>query len=559
MPYMNRLLSTLTLITLFVSQLTPFFALAQATAELKDFKITAPTEVIVNEAFDVTVEAQDGAGKTLDKYEGTIFFDTNNNPADVVLPFEEWEYQFTLNDQGKHTFQEGFTLKKPGKYELVIFELDGPNGGIEKVVEVTAVPKGDTTPTKADIVIKEPTTNTTVSTKTILVSGTSKPTSSVNIKLNGTKVKTTQTDKDGVFSADIGDLKPDENLIVAEVLDGTGAVVGTSAPVTIKFNTEVPKLTSLTIKEGDEFFVGSSITFVGVGDPSLKVVQVKVGDKSAQLLEDKTKLGTYTGVLKTSDFEGEFKASVALESQLGVKAEQKDMAKFRTISAKFENVKVETTKEKKVKFTWDLKPDLDQIRYFKIKYGTEPGKYTKEVVTYEKTEIKEENKYTWYIPNIPVGEYFSTIIALDKDKKETSIDSDEQTFTIALDAAPTCFIEKVSGIRVDKASETYSIIRWDKLKDATSYQVFKRDASGEFAMIDEITTNQFRINIDMSAREVTYEDFRVRGVCKNGSYVGQGDFSDSVAVPTGPEMIIFFALFIASGIAFILVRRGYIN
>lgn len=89
MSYMNRLLSTLTLITLFVSQLTPFFALAQATAELKDFKITAPTEVIVNEAFDVTVEAQDGAGKTLDKYEGTIFFDTNNNPADVVLPFEE--------------------------------------------------------------------------------------------------------------------------------------------------------------------------------------------------------------------------------------------------------------------------------------------------------------------------------------------------------------------------------------------------------------------------------------------------------------------------------------
>lgn len=254
MSYMNRLLSSLTLLTFFVAQFTPFAVSAQATAELKDFKITAPTEVIVNEAFDITVEAQDGAGKTLDKYEGTIFFDTNNNPADVTLPFEEGEYQFTLNDQGKHTFQEGFTLKKPGKYELVIFELDGPNGGIEKVVEVTAVPKGDTTPVKADIVIKEPTTNTTVSTKTILVSGTSKPTSSINIKLNGTKVKTTQTDKDGAFSADIGDLKPDENLIVAEVLDGTGAVVGTSAPVTIKFNTEVPKLTSLTIKEGDEFF-----------------------------------------------------------------------------------------------------------------------------------------------------------------------------------------------------------------------------------------------------------------------------------------------------------------
>jgi len=556
---MNRLFSSLTLIALFVSQFTPFVAFAQTATDLKDFTITAPTEVIVNEAFDIAVEAVDGAGKKLDKYEGTIFFDTNNNPADVVLPFEDGEYQFTLNDQGKHTFQKWFTLKKAGKYEIVIFELDGPSGGIEKVVEITATPKDTPPPAKSDIVIKEPTTNTTVSTKTIPVSGTAKANSKVNIKLNGTKVKDTQTLEDGKFSADIGDLKAGDNVIVAEVLDGSGGVSGTSAPVTIKFNTEVPKLTSLTIKEGDEFFAGTSINFVAVGDPSLKVVQIKVGDKSALLQEDKAKLWTYTGVLKTSDFEWEFKATAALESQLGVKAEQKDMAKFRTVSAKFENVKVETTKEKKVKFTWDLKPDLDQIRFFKIKYGTEPGKYTKEVITYEKIEIKEDGRYTWYIPNIPVGEYFSTIIALDKDKKDTPIDSDEQTFTIALDAAPTCFIEKVSGIRVDKASDTHSIIHWDKLKDATSYQVFKKDASGEFAMIDEITTNQFRINIDTTAQQVTYEDFRVRGICKNGSYVGEGDFSESVAVPTGPEMIIFFALFIASGIAFILVRRGYLD
>lgn len=301
---MNRLLSFLALTTFFFAPLSPLVTYAQTTAtELKNFEITAPTEVIVNEAFDMTVKAVDAGGKKLDKYEGTIFFDTNNNPADVVLPFEDGEYQFTLNDQGEHTFQKGFTLKKAGKYELVIFELDGPGGGIEKIVEVTAVPKDAPTPEKTDIVIKEPTTNTTVSTKTILVSGTSKAASSINIKLNGTKVKTTQTDKDGKFSADIGDLKAGDNIIIAEILDGTGAVSGTSAPVTIKFNTEVPKLTSLTIKEGDEFFAGSSITFVGVGDPSLKVVQVKVGDKTIILQEDKNKLGTYTGVLKTSDFE----------------------------------------------------------------------------------------------------------------------------------------------------------------------------------------------------------------------------------------------------------------
>jgi hypothetical protein len=502
---MNRLLSTLTLIAFFFAQLSPIVATAQAAAtELNDFEITVPSEVIVNEAFDMTVTALNEAGKKYDKYEGTIFFDTNSNLSDVVLPFENWEYQFTLSDQGTHTFQKWFTLKKAGKYELVVFELDGPGGGIEKTVEVTAVPKDAVPTTKSDIVIKDPSTNTTVSTKTVPVSGTSKPTSSINIKLNGTKVKTAQTDVSGNFSVTVDNLKAGDNVLVAEVLDGTGAVIGTSAPVTIKFSTEVPKLTSLTIKEGDEFFAGSSITFVGVGDPNLKTVQVKVGDQTITLDEDKNKLWTYTGVLKTSEFEWEFQATAVLETQLGVKAEQKDMTKFRTIAAVFENIKIETTPDKKVKFTFELKPDLDKLKYFKIKYGTETGKYTKEVITYEKNEIKEGITYTWYIPNVEAGEYFSTIIALDEDKKETPINSDEQTFTIALDAAPTCFIDKVSGIRVDKVSESYSMIRWDNLKEAVAYQVYRKDSSGEFAMIDEITRTEFRVDINMNSKEVTY-------------------------------------------------------
>lgn len=558
---MKRLLSSLSLIAFFFVQISPVLVVAQTAAtELNDFEISVPSEVIVNEAFDMTVTALNEAGKKYDKYEGTIFFDTNNSPTDVVLPFENGEYQFTLSDQGTHTFQKWFTLKKAGKYELVIFELDGPGGGVEKVVEVTAVPKGGTTPVKSDIVIKDPATNTTVSTKSVPVSGTSKPTSSVNIKLNWTKAQTTQTDVNGFFSVIVDSLKAGDNVLVAEVLDGTGAVVGTSAPVTIKFSTEVPKLTSLTIKEGgDEFFVGSSITFVGVGDPNLKTVQVKAGESVISLQEDKNKLWTYSGVLKTSEFEWEFKATAVLESQLGVRAEQKDMTKFRTITAEFQNIKIETTPDKKVKFTFELKPDLDQIKYFKIKYGTAAGKYTKEITTYEKSEIKEGITYTWYIPNVVPGEYFSTIIGLDENKKETPINSKEQTFTIALDAAPTCFIEKVSGIRVDRVSDSYSMVRWDNLKEAASYQVFRKDSSGEFAMIDEIKKNEFRVDFNLSSKEVTFADFKIRGICKNGDFTGEGAFSDSVAVPTGPEMIIFFALFMASGIAFIMIRRGYLD
>lgn len=280
----------------------------------------------------------------------------------------------------------------------------------------------------------------------------------------------------------------------------------------------------------------------------------------ALLQEDKNKLGNYTGILKTSDFDGEFSADVSVESQLGVKADIKEMTKFTTVTAKFENVKVEATADKKGRFTFDIVPDLDRIRYFKIKYGTESAKYTKEVITYEKAQIKkEEGKYTWYIPNLEPGVYYASIIALDKDKKETPVNSGEQTLTVQIDAAPSCFIEKISGFKLEKTTNTYSILTWDTQADAASYQIFKKDASGQFVMIDEITSNKYRINVDTSTNQEIFEDFKVRGICKNGTFVGEGAFSESVKVKTGPELIIFFTLFIASGVAFILVRRGYIN
>jgi hypothetical protein len=104
---MKRLFSSLTLIAFFFVQLFPIIATAQAAeVKLSDFEISVPSEVFINEAFDMTVTALDKSGKKHTTYEGTIFFDTNSSTADVTLPFEEGEYQFKLSDQGVHTFQK---------------------------------------------------------------------------------------------------------------------------------------------------------------------------------------------------------------------------------------------------------------------------------------------------------------------------------------------------------------------------------------------------------------------------------------------------------------------
>jgi hypothetical protein len=179
----------------------------------------------------------------------------------------------------------------------------------------------------------------------------------------------------------------------------------------------------------------------------------------------------------------------------------------------FENVKAEGTPDNKARFTFSLKPDLEEIKYFKIKYGNTSGALDKEIITYEKSKMKEETQYSWYIPGVSNGEYFATIVGLDKDKKELSVKSNELTFAI-LDSGTTCYIDKVSGVTVKKSGK-FSIITWDKLADAASYQIFKKDASGEYAMIDEVEENSYKVNIDMTAEEEVFEDFQIRATCKN--------------------------------------------
>ena len=253
---MRRIVSIFSLVCLSLVQLSPFIALAAPNIDVKDFDVTAPAQVKVNEAFDIGVTALDTTGKKNTIYEGTIYFDIRKgSTTDVTLPsFGDQGYLFQLSDQGTHTFAKGFTIKKAGDYEIDVYEIDTPGDGVSKTIKITAVDKDAPPPTKADVTIDEPVNNITVSSTTLPVSGTSIATSSVNILLNGKKVTSTQTDKDGKYSATLTGLVAGDNTIVAEVLDGNAAVVGTSPTTTIKYSTSTPKINSLTIKEGNEFF-----------------------------------------------------------------------------------------------------------------------------------------------------------------------------------------------------------------------------------------------------------------------------------------------------------------
>lgn len=531
----------------------------------KTLEITLSATAIANENFDVTVRAVKPDGSTNTTFTGTIYFAVEKAWVPVsagdnaTIPYdingEVDGYIFDLDAQGQKAFTWALWFKLPSAGEYTIAVVDESGADVDKKT-LTVTGGGITTPQTETVTITEPVSQMTVSGGAVNVRGTSKPTSTINISVNGTKQNTTNTNTEGGFESSVTLSTEWENIIKVDVLDWTSTVIGTSS-VTIRYSLDAPKITSLDVKEGNQIFAGSVVNLEAIGDAGLKTVTVKFGGQTVVLEEDPTHPGIYKGTVQVTGFEWEVKPVVSAETFTGWTADFPNLYNLNVITSSFENVKAEGTPDKKARFTFSLKPDLEEIKYFKIKYGSTAGVPDKEVITYEKSQIKEGTQYTWYIPGVSNGEYFATIIGLDKDKKELSVKSGEQTFAI-LDSGTTCYIDKVSGVTVKKSGKV-STLSWDKLADAASYQIFKKDASGEYAMIDEITDTSYKINIDMTAEEEIFEDFQIRATCKNGDITGEGDYSDSVSVQTWPVAIMFMLFMIASGTAFILMKRGYLK
>lgn len=110
----------------------------QNATQLADFVISAPAEVKINTPFDFTVSAVNSAGQVLTNYLGTIYFDTNNLESDVIFPNTQQSYTFTAADKGIRKFTGGFKLKQPGKYEIIVYEVDVIPNGVQKIVKITA-------------------------------------------------------------------------------------------------------------------------------------------------------------------------------------------------------------------------------------------------------------------------------------------------------------------------------------------------------------------------------------------------------------------------------------
>lgn len=161
--------------------------------------------------------------------------------------------------------------------------------------------------------------------------------------------------------------------------------------------------------------------------------------------------------------------------------------------------------------------------------------------------------YTWYVDGLTEPKYYARITALDAAGSPISgVQSDILEIDTSLNAAGKCMIANISGIKITKKDDT-SIISWDALPEAQSYNVYKKDATGKYVLIENIKTNSYTVHI--AKGEVKYEDFAIKAVCSD-SMTLSADYGEAVKVQTGPGKIALLAI-LALGIGFVVSRRKF--
>lgn len=545
-----------------------------AAGKVAKFSLTVNQSAKVGEALDLTVKALDKDGGTVADYAGTVYV-TVDNDSKATLPYAEG-YTFVAADQGAKTFSKGLAFSKVGNMTVSVIDIDDDK--VEGIAKVN-VTEGDVGPGVTGneaVTLSAPESGSTVSGTETDVVGTTKKNSKFQVFLNGTKSGEGQSDDKGAILYKLKGLSEENNVLEVKVLDGSDKEAGTSGKISFKLAADKgPEFKSITVKEGKSVKAGTVLNVTVTAEPKLKEVSVSLGD-SIEVFKEQTSgvtagnvtvgatgEGIYVGTLTAPTASGSYPIDVTLTNDLGkktVKNAAETITVLETPKMAYENVKIESG-DKRVTFTFDVVNPVESVSKFKFSYGTESGALSKESVSFEKSKIAvtgtgasaSGSTYKWYVDGLEPGKYFFKIAGLDvAGSPVTATESDVFEADIALNSAGVCTIANVSGLKVAK-SEDQSVLSWDAIPEALSYNVYKKDASGAYVLVENVKVTSYTIHLAKDA--VKYEDFAVKAVCSDAA-TESADYAEATKVQTGPAQVIAL-LSLALGIGFFITRRRF--
>lgn len=223
---MSKIISSVALLAILSSIFAPF-SLSAATGDTVALEILANTTGRVGEAIDITVRAVDKDKKTVIGYRGSVIFNTDNIGDTVPAPGKT--VTFTADDNGEKKFSKGLIFKKSGKQKVYVSDVsDDIMGEATIMIDPAAV----TTPTTdASVTIITPENDTKITGDMMMVSGKTRKNSKITLILNGQDAGTVVSDDTGIFTKNITGLTQENNILTANLIDGTSATIASSPEI----------------------------------------------------------------------------------------------------------------------------------------------------------------------------------------------------------------------------------------------------------------------------------------------------------------------------------------
>jgi hypothetical protein len=545
------------LVTLTSSPTLLFAADTPVIGKIHHFSIIAPPTAKIGEAIDVTVEAKDKDNNVITTYRGSIFFQSDTDFG-ATLPAQGKAIQFKESDNGSLKISKGLIFKRVGKQELTVTEtMEDVSGSVNITVEdnATTVPIESTEP----ISIMTPAAGSTITTDTVEMSGKTKKNSKVLIKLNGQDAGSAQTDDAGIFTYKLTGINQQTNIVTASVVNGTNTVIGTTE-ITFNFSGKNPVYYNTSIQPGLEVEVGTGITIQVDAEPTLSEVTIAIDGTSLAAREWSPWKYSVTTVAPAAI--GSYSLSVTLKNILAQTTTKTDAATLvvkekappppvETPKPMFKNVTVSMTGARvNVNFGFENPPA--NTAKFRIMYGESANNLSEEVTTSDLEKIRQtDGTYNWYISKLSPKTYTFRISPAQADGTIIAwVSSEPVSLTVGKEWA--CSIGNITNLTATVMKDK-SVLSWDALTGATSYNVYKISASGDHELLKNVKENAYTLFLKPGT--VTYEDFAVKGLCDEATE----SHTPAVAsrVQTGPWALAVLVVFAALA-SVLLMRRKMI-
>lgn len=168
---------------------------------------------------------------------------------------------------------------------------------------------------------------------------------------------------------------------------------------------------------------------------------------------------------------------------------------------------------------------------------SEPWEYKIDVIL--KNEIWNEIKKNWaYILNVTEKELEAPKEIINETEEINCDDLQKEL--------------EIKNIKLTKL-KSKSILSWDKVEKATSYNLYKKDSNSKMVLVQSVETNS--VDIPISWNKIKNEDFAVKAVLKNEQCeIESKDFSEITTVQTWPKEFIIL-LIISFLIWFFILKR----